>query len=149
MIETIKKLIDKYYEQLAYLFFGGVGTLLNIVLALLFRWMGMSTTWNTLLDNVICILFAYCTNRTWVFRSRSTGMAMVREFGSFVGCRLGTLVMDVAIMWVGVDLVGARFIHPVWQGYWFLAVKLVDQVLVILFNYIFSKLIIFKKGQNN
>ena len=62
MVEKLKGLIEKYYEQLAYLFFGGLATLLNIVLALVFRWMGMPTTWNTLLDNVVCILFAYCTN---------------------------------------------------------------------------------------
>ena len=149
MIEKLKGLIEKYYEQLAYLFFGGLATLLNIVLALVFRWMGMPTTWNTLLDNVICILFAYCTNRIWVFRSHSRGMDAVREFASFIGCRLGTLVMDVAIMWIGVDLIGAALVPEGWQGLWFLAVKLVDQVLVILFNYIFSKLIIFKKGQNS
>ena len=140
MIEKLKGLIEKYYEQLAYLFFGGLATLLNIVLALVFRWMGMPTTWNTLLDNVICILFAYCTNRIWVFRSHSRGMDALREFASFIGCRLGTLVMD---------LIGAALVPEGWQGLWFLAVKLVDQVLVILFNYIFSKLIIFKKGQNS
>ena len=53
MIEKLKGLIEKYYEQLAYLFFGGLATLLNNVLALVFRWMGMPTTWNTLLDNVV------------------------------------------------------------------------------------------------
>ncbi len=145
MIGKLKGLVEKYYEQLAYLFFGGLATLLNIVLALVFRWMGMPTTLNTLLDNVICILFAYVTNRIWVFRSHSTGMDAVREFISFIGCRLGTLVMDVAIMWLGVDLLGAAVVPPEWQGVWFLAVKLVDQVLVIVFNYVFSKLIIFKK----
>ena len=98
---------------------------------------------------MVCILFAYCTNRIWVFRSHSKGMDALREFASFIGCRLGTLVMDVAIMWIGVDLIGAALVPEGWQGVWFLAVKLVDQVLVILFNYIFSKLIIFKKGQNS
>ena len=149
MIEKLKGLIEKYYEQLAYLFFGGLATLLNIVLALVFRWMGMPPTWNTLLDNVVCILLAYCTNRIWGFRSHSRGMDALREFASFIGCRLGTLVMAVAIMWIGVALIGAARVPEGWQGVWVLAVKLVDQVLVILFNYIFSKLIIFKKGQNS
>ena len=85
MIEKLKGLIEKYYEQLGYLFFGGLATLLNIVLALVFRWMGMPTTWNTLLDNVICILFAYCTNRIWVFRSHSRGMDALREFARTMG----------------------------------------------------------------
>ncbi len=144
-MQRLKTLCERYYEQLSYLFFGGLATLLNIVLALAFRWMGMPTAVNTVVDNIICILFAYTTNRIWVFRSHSKGKAALREFVSFIGCRLGTLVMDVAIMWVGVDLLGTLFLGPEWQGIWFLAVKLVDQVLVILFNYIFSKLIIFKK----
>lgn len=144
MMQRLKTLYDRYYEQLSYLFFGGLATLLNIVLALVFRWMGMPTAVNTVVDNFLCILFAYTTNRIWVFRSHSKGKAALREFASFIGCRLGTLVMDVAIMWLGVDLLGAAIVPAPWQGVWFLAVKLVDQVLVILFNYVFSKLIIFK-----
>ena len=135
MIEKLKGLIEKYYEQLAYLFFGGLATLLNIVLALVFRWMGMPTTWNTLLDNVVCILFAYCTNRIWVFRSHSKGMDALREFASFIGCRLGTLVMDVAIMYVCVDLLG-------WNS---MIIKVLSNVLVIIVNYVASKLVIFRK----
>lgn len=145
MIEKAKQLWNRYYEQLTYLIFGGLTTLLNIVLGVVFREVGLSTTINTLLDNILCILFAYFTNRRWVFKSRSSGKDAVREFGSFVTCRLGTMLLDVCIMWLGVDLIGVRFISDAGQGIWFLCVKVFSNILVIVLNYVFSKLIIFKK----
>ncbi len=145
MIETVKALIKRYYEQLSYLFFGGLATLLNIVLGVVFRMMGLPTTINTLVSNFLCILFAYFTNRRWVFMSRTTGKAAFKEFTSFVTCRLGTLVLDVAVMWLGVDVLGSWLIGPEHADVWFLGVKLFTQVLIVVANYIFSKLIIFKK----
>ncbi|WP_418972465.1 GtrA family protein [Allofournierella sp.] len=145
MTERLKQLWAKYYEQLTYLIFGGLATLLNIVLAMVFRSFGMPTTLNTVLDNVICILFAYTTNRLWVFKSRSRGADALREFGSFIACRLGTMVMDVAVMWLGADVIGPALLPAAWLGLWFLGVKVFSNVLVIVFNYIFSKKIIFIK----
>ena len=145
MMTKLKGLLDRYYEQISYLFFGGLATLLNIVLGILFRWFGMPTALNTLLDNFLCILFAYCTNRRWVFRSHTKGAEMGKEFVSFLTCRLGTLVLDVAVMWLGVDLLGAALIPEAAQDWWFLGVKVFSNVLIIVLNYVFSKLIIFKK----
>ena len=56
-----------------------------------------------MLDNILCILFAYATNRAFVFRSKTTGKAMAKEFGTFVTCRLGTMLLDTAIMLVPVS----------------------------------------------
>ena len=98
MIAKAKALLLKYREGIAYLFFGGLATLLNIVLAMVFRFLGLPTTVNTVLDNILCILFAYVTNRLWVFCSSAKGMAAVREFVSFVTCRLGTLVLDLSLI---------------------------------------------------
>ena len=145
MTERLKQLWAKYYEQLTYLIFGGLATLLNIVLAMVFRSFGMPTTLNTVLDNVICILFAYTTNRLWVFKSRSRGADALREFGSFIACRLGTMVMDVAVMWLGADVIGPALLPAAWLGLWFLGVKVFSNVLVIVFNFVFSKKIIFIK----
>lgn len=147
MIAKLKGLFVRYYEQIAYLFFGGLATLLNIVLGVVFRWMGLSTVLNTLLDNVLCILFAYFTNRRWVFKSRTAGKTAVREFVSFVTCRLGTLVLDMAVMWLGVDVLGIWLVGPEYADLWFLGVKVLSNVLVVVLNYVFSKLIIFKKKQ--
>ena len=95
--------IKKHWEVLSYLIFGVLTTLLNIVLYALFNKLfgyTAANSWGNVLDNIICILFAYCTNRAFVFRSKTQGKAMAREFGAFVTCRLGTMLLDTAIMLV-------------------------------------------------
>ena len=206
------KFFKKHWEVLSYLIFGVLTTLLNILLYALFsRLFGYTAanSWGNVLDNALCILFAYCTNRAFVFRSKTTGKAMAKEFGTFVTCRLGTMVLDAAIMIVGGNLLAAqgaalmetpcrvcwapwpagwvRIRPSTWQqlcrqpcrrwqmaplplpssavqtapqpssspaaynaqAMWGLAVKVFSNVLVILLNYVFSKLIIFKKETNN
>ena len=103
--------IKKHWEVLSYLIFGVLTTLLNIVLYALFNGLfgyEAANSWGNVLDNVLCILFAYATNRAFVFRSRTTGKAMAIEFGKFVTCRLGTLVLDAVIMMVGGNLLAAQ-----------------------------------------
>ena len=191
--------IKKHWEVLSYLIFGVLTTLLNIVLYALFNGLfgyEAANSWGNVLDNVLCILFAYATNRAFVFRSRTRGRAAFSEFGKFVTCRLGTLVLDAVIMMVGGNLLAAQgaalmeglltgvftHLHPetlvgitstvvhttdssaavaviggvdgptavfvaagAVQSLWGLAVKVFSNVLVIVLNYVFSKLIIFKK----
>ena len=103
--------IKKHWEVLSYLIFGVLTTLLNIVLYALFNGLfgyEAANSWGNVLDNVLCILFAYATNRAFVFRSRTTGKAMAKEFGTFVTCRLGTLVLDAVVMMVGGNLLAAQ-----------------------------------------
>ena len=103
--------IKKHWEVLSYLIFGVLTTLLNIVLYALFNGLfgyEAANSWGNVLDNVLCILFAYATNRAFVFRSRTRGKAMAKEFGTFVTCRLGTLVLDAVIMMVGGNLLAAQ-----------------------------------------
>ena len=110
-MEKLKAFIKKYYEGFAYLFFGGLATLLNLVLFAVFQAVlgtGFATGIGNVLDNIICILFAYWTNRTFVFRSKTQGKAMAREFGAFVTCRLGTMLLDTAIMLVLGNLLAAQ-----------------------------------------
>ena len=105
------KFFKKHWEVLSYLIFGVLTTLLNIVLYTLFnRLFGYTAanSWGNVLDNALCILFAYCTNRAFVFRSKTTGKAMAKEFGIFVTCRLGTMVLDTAIMLVLGNLLAAQ-----------------------------------------
>ena len=156
-METIKKFITKYYEQLAYLFFGGLATLLNLVVFAVFQaafGTGFASGAGNIIDNIICILFAYWTNRTFVFRSQNHGAAALKEFGQFVFFRLLTLVLDQVIITVGVQLVGPAIGFAVESGaadalspskIWAMGVKLCSQVIVILSNYVFSKLFTFKK----
>lgn len=185
----------KHWEVLSYLIFGVLTTLLNIVLYALFSQLfgyTAANSWGNVLDNALCILFAYCTNRAFVFRSKTTGKAMAKEFGTFVTCRLGTMVLDAAIMIVGGNLLaaqGAALMESLFgsfltvsgsytgaaasaaasvagvaiiggadgptaifvttlitaQEIWGLCVKVFSNVVVVVLNYVFSKLIIFKK----
>ena len=148
-MQKLKDIIQKYYEGLAYLFFGGVATLLNLVV-----FAGFQAAFGTdfaagignILDNCICILFAYWTNRTFVFKSANKGKAACAEFGQFVSCRIATMVMDQVIIWLGVSLLGSHVAFAAANGkLWAMGVKLFSQVIVIVSNYVFSKLFIFKK----
>jgi len=192
------KFFKKHWEVLSYLIFGVLTTLLNIVLYALFNGLfgyTAANSWGNVLDNILCILFAYATNRAFVFRSKTQGRAMAKEFGAFVTCRLGTLVLDAIIMMVGGNLlaaqgaalmdkalvalltrfpgtmVGAAMVTPsasasgvaiaiiggadgptavyvassAAQTLWGLCVKVFSNVVVVVLNYVFSKLIIFKK----
>lgn len=148
MQDKLTELVKKYREPIAYLFFGGLATLLNIVLYVLFKTLfgyEAANSWGNVADNVLCILFAYFTNRIWVFRSKAHGSAALREFGSFVACRLGTLVVDAAIMFVGGNLVGPALVPAAYLGLWGVGVKVFSNVIVVVLNYVFSKLLIFKK----
>lgn len=157
-MQKLKQLFLKYYEQISYLFFGGLATLLNFVLLNIFQALGglaFAAGVGNVLNNALCILFAYWTNRTFVFRSQNHGKAAWKEFGQFLFFRLVTLVLDQVIIMAGVRLVGP------WLGFavedagaggaltpsalWAMGVKLFSQVVVILSNYVFSKLFTFKK----
>lgn len=83
-----------------------------------------------------------------MFKSKSRGAAAWKEFGLFVGCRIFTYFTDVAFMWVAVDLYGARFVPVKYMLLWELAAKFASNVIVVVLNYIFSKLIIFKKKKS-
>ena len=107
MIQWLKK----HWEVLSYLIFGVLTTLLNILLYALFnRLFGYTAanSWGNVLDNILCILFAYATNRAFVFRSKTRGREQAKEFTAFVSCRLGTLLLDAAIMLVLGNLLAAQ-----------------------------------------
>lgn len=146
-MRKLQQFIQKYYEQLSYLFFGALATLLNFILLNLFQaafGVAFATGVGNALNNAVCILFAYWTNRTFVFRSRSTGAAARKEFFQFIGARIVTAVLDQLVMFVGVSLLGpaVTFVSP---ALWANIVKLFSQVMVVVSNYVFSKLIVFAK----
>ena len=147
MIEKLLTLYKKHAEVINYLFFGVLATALNIVLYAVFQLLfgyEAANSWGNVLNNIICILFAYWTNRTWVFTSKTHGRDALNEFAKFISCRLFTLVVDTAIMFVGGNLIGPALIPAQWLGLWGLAVKVGANVVVVVLNYVFSKLIVFK-----
>ena len=137
-------LFNKYRSIIAYLFWGVVTTVVNIGV---FQFLSSGIHWNYQLANVIAwflsVLVAYFTNKVWVFGSHySTVKAFVKEFFLFYFYRGLTLIMDVIIMYVGVTLMG--FDSPIQQ----LIVKIVDNVVVVIANYIFSKWLIFHDNRD-
>ena len=144
-MQRIRALFHKYREVIAYLFFGGVTTVINIAAFAVFSQLGLSTGVANAIAWVVAVLVAYFTNRRWVFESRSAGTAALKEFASFVACRVATGVMDEVIMILGVDRLGPLVVSPDRQSLWALGIKVFSNILVIVLNYVFSKLFIFKK----
>lgn len=145
-LNQINALIEKHRPLIAYAFFGALTTVVNIVSYAVCTWFGMATGWANALAWVLSVLFAYFTNRRWVFESENRSrVAVLKEFASFVACRLGTGVLDQIIMVVGVDMLGPKIIPEPYAYLWSLGLKIASNVLVIILNYVFSKLIIFRK----
>ncbi len=136
----MKKLYLKYREVINYIFFGGLTTLVNIVGYDLLMRLGVISDIATVAATILSILFAYFTNRRWVFESHAAGKAAWREFASFIACRLSTLVLDWAIMHIFVTMPGREA-----DRLYCLLIKIAANVLVIIVNFVFSKLIVFKK----
>ncbi len=135
----IVKLLNKYREVIMYLIFGVLTTLVSVITRIILFHTIFSADnpfdvqIATIISNAIGIVFAYFTNRKYVFES--TNKNKLKEAVSFVGGRLSTLVMDMLIMFIGVTLLkGNENI-----------VTLISQVLVIVANYLISKLFVFKK----
>ena len=143
-MEKLKSLFVRYRQMLAYLFFGGVTTAVNLVVYEGASLLGVPNGAANALAWVLSVLTAYLTNRRWVFRSRSAGREALSELAAFVGCRLSTGLLDEGIMLLAVDVIGPRWIAPARRVLWRRAMKLASNVLVIVLNYVFSKVLIFR-----
>ena len=141
-MNLIKKLANK--ETVLYLIFGVLATVLNIVLFYLFIniWK-MSTGLGNILDTIICVLFQYFTNRIWVFESKNNGKEAIKEFIQFILARGLTAIIDQIFVVVGVDFFVAKYVSYSQQGIFSVGIKILSNVVVIVLNYIFSKLFVF------
>ena len=131
------ELFRKYQDVISYLFFGGCSTAVDVLSFGFFsRIVRMGTVASASVSWIITVLFVYVTNRTWVFHSDAQGAGEIfREFAYFMACRLATGLLDVTIMWFSVDVMGLNG----------LVMKFVSNVIVIVLNFVASKLIIFKR----
>lgn len=140
----IPVLADKNREEIkeivAYLVFGVLTTLVNIVVYWLCAHpLGIKTVPSSVIAWIASVLFAYITNRIWVFHSETTGKSgIIREVAYFFACRLATGVVDWVFMYVTVDLLGFNDV----------IMKIIANVVVVILNYIASKLLIFRKKTN-
>ena len=133
----MNQLFKKYQQPILYLFFGVCTTAVNIITYYITAHMlSLSVILSTCLAWVISVIFAYVTNKWWVFESKSLRLkAVIQEFLSFTGCRLFTGACDLLIMFIFVDCLGVNDLF----------VKITSNALVVVLNYIFSKMIIFKR----
>lgn len=137
MIDKIKGLLTQYKEIVLYVFFGGLTTLVNFVVYLgLKNLFGVPMVASNIIAWVVSVLFAYVTNKIYVFESKDTSpRAILRELFSFVAARIFSGVVDTGMLVILVDYCHMND----------LVVKIMAQVVVIVLNYVFSKLWIFKK----
>lgn len=134
----MKELFVKYKTQILYLLFGGITTLISIAV---FGFCYYQLSVNNIASNVISwiasVLFAYITNKIWVFENREYKFSTVfKEITSFVLCRVLSGALEVLIMYISVDALNLI----AWQ------VKIISTIIVIICNYVASKIIFAMKG---
>lgn len=141
-MQRIKELYLKYKEIINYLIFGALTTVVSLAVkyVLLFTIFDASNAIELQISVIIswiaACLFAYVTNRKWVFESKSE--KIFKEIVKFFVARLSTLGLEMLIMFVFVTALGLN--SDIWVIIW----TLVSQVLVVIGNYILSKRIVFK-----
>lgn len=137
-METIKSIIIQYRSFISYVIFGVLTTIVNIVTYnVCYYRFGFGNTVSNIIAWILAVALAYLTNKAWVFDSKSWKWEVLkREIPAFISCRLTTGILDIAIMYICVDVMQ---LYP-------MLMKIISNVLVIILNYIFSKLVIFKKN---
>lgn len=144
MMNKLKALLVRYREQLLYLIFGGLTTVVDwgVSFLLYFFWADAmeSAIFLVHVANTIAwaaaVIFAYVTNRLWVFESDRRGVgAILLEFLSFAGARITTLLLQELTVFVLFDLLA-------WDVY---AVKVIAAIFVVVANYFISKFLVFSK----
>lgn len=137
MGEKLKKLFHKYYDVMAYLVFGVLTTVVNYLIYLpCYNMLGLSASASNVIAWAVAVAFAFLTNKPFVFRSHDwSAKTVIPELVKFVGTRLGSGALETGILLVTVDVLG-------WNGnVW----KLLTSVLVVVINYVGSKLLVFRK----
>ena len=127
-----KSWFNKAYMILSYLFFGGLTTLVNIFTFWLLRVLKLGVYTSNVIAWIVSVLFAFITNKLFVFESKGKTLKQGLSFFIF---RLISLVFDMGIMYLLIDLLK-------WDD---LLSKIITNVIVVIINYVFSKIFIFKK----
>ena len=120
-------------ELLAYVIFGVLTTIVNIVVYFLFaKVCGVNYIISNIIAWFLSVLFAYVTNRIWVFESSNTNI--LKEGILFFGGRLFSGILDTGLMILFIDILTMGDMLS----------KIIVQVIVVIINYVFSKWIVFK-----
>ena len=130
-------LLKKHEEVVSYLFFGGLTTVVNYLVYLpCYNLLGFSGTVSNVIAWIAAVAFAYLTNKPFVFKSHDwSAKTVLPELTKFVGCRVGSGLVETAVIFLTVD----------WIGLNGNLIKVATSVLVVVLNYIGSKLVVFRK----
>ena len=134
----MKKLVRQLYESsvIRYLFFGGCTTLVNMVSFYISRKMQVELNTANMISIVLAILFAYVVNSKYVFQSKYENLKEIGEsFLKFISARAATMVIEIVGLWLLVEQIKIQEMLG----------KLAIQFIVVILNYVFSKLFVFKK----
>ncbi len=136
-MEKLKDLIHRHYDILVYLVFGVLTTVVNYIVYLpCYNLLHLGASVSNLIAWAFSVLFAFLTNKPFVFRSHDwSAKTVLPELTRFVACRVGSGLLETLILFVAVDLMHGN-------GNLF---KLITSVLVVIINYIGSKLLVFRK----
>lgn len=134
-MKFVRKLIVRYWDILSYLFFGVLTTAVNFLVYFpLYNWLALSATHSNIIAWIFAVVFAYLTNKPFVFKSHDwSKKTVIPEITKFVGCRIGSGFLETAIIWLTVDIFS-------WNGN---LMKVLVSVLVVLINYIGSRWLVF------
>ena len=137
MLEKCKCLVKAHWDIITYLVFGVLTTVVNYAMYLpCLNILGLSAAVSNAIAWVVAVAFAFVTNKPFVFGSHDWSMkVVVPEFTKFIATRVSSGVLETLILFVAVDTMGGN--GNIW--------KLVTQVLVIIINYVGSKLLVFRK----
>lgn len=136
MMKKIWALAGKYREVLCYLVFGVLTTAVNYIVYLpCYNLLRLPASVSNVIAWACAVVFAYLTNKPFVFRSQDWSMkTVVPEFLKFIGCRVASGGVETGILLLTVDILHQN--GNVW--------KLVTSVLVVVLNYVGSKLLVFR-----
>jgi putative flippase GtrA len=136
-MEKLKALFHKYYDILVYLVFGVLTTAVNYIVYLpCYNLLHLSSAVSNVIAWAVAVAFAYVTNKPFVFHSHDwSAKTVLPELTKFIGTRLGSGALETVVLLLCVDIL--RMNGNLW--------KLLTSVLVVILNYVGSKLLVFRK----
>ena len=139
----IKAIFQKYREQIMYLIFGGLTTIINWLVYVLLVAVGQDIEVTNVIAWLVAVLFAYVTNRAFVFQCKATNKKEVfKEFVRFFGSRVATGIVEI----VGFPVLYRIGLIQELLGIAGFLAKITVSVAVIILNYVCSKVIVFRKS---
>lgn len=133
LLSVYDNLSNKVKEIINYIIIGFLTTIVSVVSYFILRLLINNYIICTILSWIISVIFAYITNRIFVFHSNNTNIT--KEFLTFISARIITLLMELLFMFVFVNLLSVSDRIS----------KIIVQFVILVSNYIFSKLFVFKR----